>query len=457
LEYYEQTPHTVVRLNENLGHTALWKTDILDRYAKRVDYYVYTDPDVVPVEECPPDALALFSELLERYPTFLKAGFGLRIDDLPDHYEFKEEVVLWERQFWQHRLEPGVFVAPIDTTFAVYRGNITHPTIGDAIRTGYPYLARHTPWYLDSGSLSQEERYYRRYAREGVTHWNAEALPDWLSQKISELRSLERRFDGAGDDAGLLLQAWHQEPAVRDEQTFTPWADPGWLSWNAMSPEVEFCDFATDLVRMMKPEVVIETGVGQGYVTRRIAKQMQTGQMLVCYESDPVVRRGLKNLTFFTGTGARVADVASPSAADFARAAFTILDSDFGERFEELKCWWANAPFGAVVLIHDCGNGHGSNTGHAALAALIEQIGVPGVFLKNPRGSFLGVKSRHASTTSSSTLNRHAIAEMAERERTLSEELDKIKHSRSWRYTEPARWLHRRLGQLAKLLRARLP
>ncbi len=83
LEYYEQTPHTVVRLNENLAHTALWKTDVLDRYAKRADYYVYTDPDVVPVEECPPDALELFVHLLERYPTFVKAGFGLRIDDLP--------------------------------------------------------------------------------------------------------------------------------------------------------------------------------------------------------------------------------------------------------------------------------------------------------------------------------------------------------------------------------------
>lgn len=453
LEYYEQTPHTVIRLKENLGHTALWKRDILDRYCKPRDYYVYSDPDVVPVEECPPDALELFAELLERYHTFVKVGFGLRIDDLPDHYEFKEEVVLWERQFWQGLTQASLSLR-LTRRFALYRGNTTY-AIDCALRTGYPYLA--PPWYLDSGNLSEEERYYRRHTPEGVTHWNAERLPDWLSQKITELRSPERRFDGEGDDAGLLLEAWKREPNVRDERTFTPWADPGWLSWNAMSPEVEFCDFAAQLVRMVKPEVVIETGVGQGYVTRRIVKQMHTAQQLVCYESDPVVRRGLRKLSFFTQTGARVSEVAFPSASDFARADFTILDSEFSGRFEELRCWWANAPFGAVALVHDCGNRHGNNTGHAALPALIEELGIPGVFLKNPRGSFLGVKSRHAATTSSDAVNRHPVREIADRETNLREELEKIKHSRSYRYTEPARWLRRRLGYLRALLGIRRP
>ena len=51
-------------------------------------------------------------------------------------------------------------------------------------------------------------------------------------------------------------------PDLYDEQVFTPWAEPGWTAPNGMSPETEVCDFFASLVRMLKPEVVVETGVG---------------------------------------------------------------------------------------------------------------------------------------------------------------------------------------------------
>src|SRR4051794_24519394 len=63
LEYYEQTPHTVVRLGKNWSRFALWAApDVYELTRGR--YFAYTDPDIVPVAECPHEALDRFRELL---------------------------------------------------------------------------------------------------------------------------------------------------------------------------------------------------------------------------------------------------------------------------------------------------------------------------------------------------------------------------------------------------------
>ena len=45
-----------------------------------------------------------------------------------------------------------------------------------------------------------------------------------------------------------------------------------------------------------------------------------------------------------------------------------------------------------MVLVHDAGNGHPPDSPHARLGELIRSLGIPGVFLRNPRGGFLGIK-----------------------------------------------------------------
>jgi hypothetical protein len=440
LEYYECSPHSVIRMGENLGHTALWHTGLVEKLCGPEGYYVYSDPDIVPIEECPLDAVDFFLDVLESYPDFAKVGFGLRIDDLPDHYFLKQRVVHWEQQFWQKPIEPELFKAPIDTTFALYRGVKSHQ-IHDAIRTGYPYIARHTAWYIDSENLGEEEAYYRSHARADVSNWNAAALPEHLEHKLADLPAFEPI--GLRDQTALLLRAWRRESKTRDEQEFTPWAEPGWASWSAKSPEVDVCEFAGLLVRMLRPKVVIETGVGQGYLTRRIAKHLD-GARLVCFEADPVVRADVRKLPFFDQRNHECRDSASPSRDDFAHADLSILDSDFPVRFDEVRSWWENAGNGAVAFFHDCGNGHGPETGHAALASLIQTLGIPGVFLRNPRGSFLAFKGGQA-----------GFAGATERELALGDELERIKHSRSYRYTAPARWLRYEVGRVQEWVRKR--
>ena len=132
-----------------------------------------------PDDDAPADAVEYFAELLFRYGDVDKVGFGLRIDDLPDAYQFRSEVVDWESQFWKSEAEPGVYRADIDTTFALYRPTVSKWT-HRALRTGPPYVARHLPWYTDSSHLSEEDEYYRQHALPTVTNWDRAELPEAL-------------------------------------------------------------------------------------------------------------------------------------------------------------------------------------------------------------------------------------------------------------------------------------
>ena len=102
------------------------------------------------------------------------------ISDLPDHYRWKQKVIAWESQFWQTRLTPTLlYDAPIDTTFALYRPGSRYDLSG--IRSGFPYLARHHPWYEDSDNPSAEQSYYVRHAKPGTNNWSGQVLPDYLA------------------------------------------------------------------------------------------------------------------------------------------------------------------------------------------------------------------------------------------------------------------------------------
>jgi glycosyltransferase involved in cell wall biosynthesis len=163
LHYLNEVAHRVIRLPENMGQYALWRARVREGLDVRDQPFVYTDSDIVPDPDCPVDVLARFEELLRKYAWADKVGFGLRIDDIPDYYARKADVLRWEGQYWdrEHELEPRVFKAAIDTTFALYRPTASGHSL-NAIRTGAPYMARHWPWYVDSQQPDAETLYYRR-------------------------------------------------------------------------------------------------------------------------------------------------------------------------------------------------------------------------------------------------------------------------------------------------------
>lgn len=160
LDYYNCTKHNVIKLNANIGYKAFWDTPI-HLWFKGLPY-VYTDPDVLPVEECPLDAVRFFQEVLSKYEKINKVGFGLQINDIPDFYPKKSEVVEWEKKFWENQISEDLYKADIDTTFALYRANSVKQQWGKTLRTGGRYLTRHLPWYENPASLSEEEIYYQK-------------------------------------------------------------------------------------------------------------------------------------------------------------------------------------------------------------------------------------------------------------------------------------------------------
>ena len=171
-EFLDGFEGRVIRLGRNLGHTALWEVPELADIIHR-EWFVYTDPDVIPGAGTPPDAVAYFYALLLKYPRYEKAGFGLKIDDLPDHFKMKQQVIDWEARQYRHEIAPGVFEADIDTTFALYRPGTPY-CYGPALRTRGTYEAHHTPWYVDSDHPTEDESYYRRHALQNVTTWSGD-------------------------------------------------------------------------------------------------------------------------------------------------------------------------------------------------------------------------------------------------------------------------------------------
>ena len=173
----------MVRLGQNIGHKALWASGVGDDLHVFDGNYVYTDPDILPVASFPPNFAAIFLRILMAYPTANKVGCALKIDDLPNSYRFKAQVVEWEEEFWSDWrrlplppvlswLEQGqhstarLFQGDIDTTFALYRQGQRSHSYGPAIRVSGRLAARHLPWYADSSRPTAEEAHYRATARE---------------------------------------------------------------------------------------------------------------------------------------------------------------------------------------------------------------------------------------------------------------------------------------------------
>lgn len=173
LEYYEhECTYRVFRLKKNIGFKALWKSGIWYKFF--TGYYCYTDSDLSLVQDCPEEFMQKFYDLLQKYPEVHKAGFSLKIDDLPDHYAQKEKVINWESKFYKIQKEPNVYIAPIDTTFALYRPfsrRGKRDGSDEMLRLGYPYQCHHLPWYVNSDNPNAEEKFYINSLQKR-THWS---------------------------------------------------------------------------------------------------------------------------------------------------------------------------------------------------------------------------------------------------------------------------------------------
>jgi len=138
-----------------------------------------TDSDLVPSECCPLDLIDKLQELLLSVPGCEKVGPGLRLDNIPDlsrDFITNGDGKGWEGEgvYWKKRHASGAFIAPIDTTFAIYKafapwtdadwtGSVKN------LRMDMPYVVEHTPWYTKK-PFTEEEQYYRDHANHQWSH-----------------------------------------------------------------------------------------------------------------------------------------------------------------------------------------------------------------------------------------------------------------------------------------------
>ena len=90
------------------------------------------------------------------------------------------------------------------------------------------------------------------------------------------------------------------------------------------------------------------------------------------------------------GIVARLSPEPTPCLHELETADLCVFDSEFTVRFEEIERWNRVAKPAAVAIIHDTSDR--ADTIHASLRELIQDLGMTGVFLKNPRGCFMAVQ-----------------------------------------------------------------
>lgn len=179
LEYYKNLPPTVIleRMKENYGHLVFFEnTELQEKYGK--GFYVVTDADIVPNENLPEDFIGELINLLKKnFCSINKVGFALDLKSIPDYYQKKQNVLQWEKVFWQNRVQAQdkAFHAFIDTTFALYKPS--YPSMNSeveffyAIRLAGDYTALHGGWYIDYKNLTDEQKYYQQTAGNSSS-WN---------------------------------------------------------------------------------------------------------------------------------------------------------------------------------------------------------------------------------------------------------------------------------------------
>lgn len=155
--WIKENKNVEVKYLGNEGHLALWGIG-LDKIIG--EYFVYTDSDIILNENTPLDFLEIMYNMHRKH-CINKIGLGLRIDDLPDHYRYKNQVIRNEGRWWLsiNEVEENTFRCDTDTTFAFYK-NIFNNQFDSLRLVRRDLIVKHKPWYDDLNNLDEEERYY---------------------------------------------------------------------------------------------------------------------------------------------------------------------------------------------------------------------------------------------------------------------------------------------------------
>ena len=173
VKWLDKAPYTKYRLKSNHAKWAPWEEGLIGKHDS--DYFAVCDPDMLPLDECPDDAIDFWIEGLKKYGHHC-AGPAYEISDLPARYAGRREVVRWEGQFWAKPIDGSphncpFFEAPIDSMFAVFPRGGGIDTTKPALRSNYPYVFKHKTWYMNTNKPNKEQLFYMSRCDPNRAHW----------------------------------------------------------------------------------------------------------------------------------------------------------------------------------------------------------------------------------------------------------------------------------------------
>lgn len=191
LEYLDKIKNQVhvERQTTNKGYRVFFESpELIRKYAK--GYYILTDPDIIPNPDLPNDFLNdLISKLEQNFNKVCKVGFALDLKNIPDTYPQKDKVIKWESKYWVAQIEKDIFLADIDTTFALYKPqyplHFRNVDFYKALRFGGSYTCEHMGWFVDPQNYSDEQRYY---------HHNAGNSSSWKMDESGNLTGYKKDY-----------------------------------------------------------------------------------------------------------------------------------------------------------------------------------------------------------------------------------------------------------------------
>jgi hypothetical protein len=182
LKWYEENPLgiTIERLNQNYGNFVIFsaqtaieghiKPDFLTKYREGKEDYIVTDSDL-DLSGVPLDFLDVLKEGRRKYEWTAKVGLSLEISDLPNT-DIAREALGWETMNWHGKYGDGFIKAPVDTTFALTRGDGEPNDFDKCIRTDRPYTAKHAPWYYTKDNLPEDEKFFYSRITNAFSHYS---------------------------------------------------------------------------------------------------------------------------------------------------------------------------------------------------------------------------------------------------------------------------------------------
>jgi hypothetical protein len=170
---YDYSNNVDVRFFGNEGHLALWATKIDKELG---EYFVYTDSDIILPDEFPTEWKLIMFNLIRWYSgIYDKIALAIHIDDLPEHYRYKNQVIRNEARWWLEKHDTEMlnylYKADTDTTFSMMRN------FGDncykSLRIARPdMMCKHYGWYLNLDNLDEEEKYYLDHLENKTTQYS---------------------------------------------------------------------------------------------------------------------------------------------------------------------------------------------------------------------------------------------------------------------------------------------